>query len=310
MGAAMKQKTSPLPVRLAAIACSLSMFLLPISPALAKLSNAERARAEAKAMEAKIEFKSGNHGKAAQLFLEAFAISRAPALMYNAARAYQTGNMPGKAIIVFEQYLDLEDVTDAGRAEAKGHLEQLRKQVAAGADKPAPTVKPDPAPTPTPQPKVTPTPAAKVTPTPPDKSTAKPIGPVADVVTPAPQDDRGKWVTWGLLGGGGLLFLVGAGTMSSAAGDLQEANDMDFGADGAAATYKQKADEAESKHGSGILVTLVGLGLGGWGAWRMWLAPRFAAPSAATTTWFAQPQLGPTWDGQAQYGLTVGGHFR
>lgn len=306
MGAAMKQKTSPLPVRLAAIACGLSLFLLPGATAFAKLGNAERARAEAKAMEAKIEYKSGNHGKAAQLFLEAFAISRSPALMYNAARAYQTGDMPEKAIIVFEQYLELQDVTDAGREEAKGHLEHLHKQVAAGAAKPAP----EPKTTPTPEPRVTPTPEPKVAPTPPEQGQAKPIGPGADVVAPAPQDDRGKWVTWGLLGGGGLLFIIGAGTMSSAKGDLENANAMDFGAPGAAATYKEDADNAESKHNTGIFVTLVGLGLGGWGAWRMWLAPKFAAPPAATTTWFAQPQLGPTWDGQAQYGLTVGGHFR
>lgn len=308
----MKQKIPPLPVRLAAIVCGVSLLLMPASPVLAKLGKAERSRAEAKAMEAKIEFKSGNHDKAAQLFLEAFAISRAPALMYNAARAYQQGDMPNKAIIVFEQYLELDGVSRSGQAEAKGHLQTLRKQVAAASSKPEPTVKPAPAPTPKPdpEPKATTKPAPNPTPTGGDKPGDAAVTPPVGVVAPTPAPDRGKWVTWGLLGGGGLLFIIGAASMSGASGELDEANAMDFSVKDAKKTYNERADSAESQHNAGIFFTLVGLGLGGWGAWRMWMAPSTTTAAPPASAWFARPELGQTWDGQAQYGLTVGGHFQ
>ncbi len=303
MGDVMKNKPTSVTVRLTALACGLTLFLALPGPAHARLGKAERARAEAKAMEAKIEFKSGNHAKAAQLFLEAFAISRAPALMYNAARAYQKGAMPAKAIIVFEQYLDLQGLSAAGRAEAKGHIETLKKQVAAG--KAAPKEEPKP------EPKVEPKPEPKVEPKPEPKGEAKPqpVVPPPGVVQPAPADERGKWVTWGLLGGGGLLFLIGTATMSGAASDLEAANNMDFGSDNAKQTYNKQADSAKARHSAGIFFTLAGLGLGGWGAWRMFMK-KPATTAVPASAWFARPQVGRTWDGQAQYGLTVGGHFR
>ncbi len=311
MGIVMNSKPTTLPVRLTALVCGLSFFLALPSPAMARLGKADRARAEAKAMEAKIEFKSDNHAKAAQLFLEAFAISKAPALMYNAARAYQKGAMPSKAIIVFEQYLELDDLTTAGRAEAKKHIETLRKQVADAKAAPEPAPKTEPKPEPKPKPRVDPKTAPKPEPSakPLLAVTPKPGAPLPGVVMAPSPEARNKWVTWGLVGGGGLLFIVGVGNMSTATSDLEAANAMDFGKFEAKKIYNDQANAAESTHTSGIWLSLIGLGLGGWGAYRM-LTPAPAAAVTRATAWFGRPQLGPSWDGQAQYGLTVGGHFQ
>lgn len=297
--------------RICALLCALSLGLTAPHSVFAQLSKEDRARAEAKAMEATIEYKAGNHEKAARFFLEAFAISQAPALMYNAARAYQKGGMPSKAIVVFEQYLELEDVTDEGRDEARKHLKALQEQVAArGSVKSEPKVEPktEPKVEPKTEPKVEPKTDPKANP---GAAPAPAVPPVGGLTAPAPAGP--DWLTWGLIGGGGLSLLIGLGTMASAAGDMQEANEMDFAVADAKKTYNERADAAESSHNAGIFFTLLGLGAGGYGAYRYFAAQQTPAPAAAppaTASWFSSPLVAPARDGSMWIGWTLGGHFR
>ena len=95
---------------------------------------ADTRRAEAAATEAKVFFKAGLFDKASAKFMEAFAISKRPSLMYNAARAYEEGQNLREAVALFKHYRDLSEVGVDGRRDADERIarmeEVLRQQAA------------------------------------------------------------------------------------------------------------------------------------------------------------------------------------
>ncbi|MEY3012985.1 MAG: hypothetical protein RIT45_1720 [Pseudomonadota bacterium] len=136
-------------------------MLLPSAPrvAVAAPDPAAIAAAEAKATEAKAFFKAGLFPRAAERFMEAYALSKRPALVYNAARAYEEGQLRAEAIALFKLYEGLKDASGEGRKEARERRERLESELAkiAGKDKPVGDAdKPTPTPTPTPTPDSTP----------------------------------------------------------------------------------------------------------------------------------------------------------
>lgn len=89
-------------------------------------SPADMRRAEATATEAKALFKNKVYADAARLFMEAYAISKAPALVFNAARAYQELGKLKRAESLFLMYRGLPDVDASGKKEADERLKEVR----------------------------------------------------------------------------------------------------------------------------------------------------------------------------------------
>ena len=99
--------------------------------AVAAPSARELERAEALATEAKAYFKGKLFEQAAAKFLEAFAVARRPALVFNAARAYEEAQKPKRAVAIFQMYADLPESSPQGRADAKVRIATLNKGIAA-----------------------------------------------------------------------------------------------------------------------------------------------------------------------------------
>lgn len=97
-------------------------------------------RATAKAIKAQALFKSGQFIKAAEAFLEAYAVSPKATMLFNAARAYEEAAALDEAIALYQRYLTLKDSDAAGRADATKRLADLTQRRAAAmapADGPA-----------------------------------------------------------------------------------------------------------------------------------------------------------------------------
>ncbi|MCO4761226.1 MAG: hypothetical protein KC502_06965 [Myxococcales bacterium] len=107
--------------------CLVAALWLP--PPAAAATPAEMRKAEALATEAKVFFRSKLYKDAALQFMEAFALSQAPSLVYNAARAYEEGKYNKKAIALFRHYLSLPGVDAAGKMAAKKHLTSIEMRV-------------------------------------------------------------------------------------------------------------------------------------------------------------------------------------
>ena len=87
-------------------------------------------QAEALATEAKVFFKAGLFEKASMKFMEAYALSKRPSLLYNAARAYEEGRHNREAVALFKAYRVLPDVTDHGRADADARIARMEGELA------------------------------------------------------------------------------------------------------------------------------------------------------------------------------------
>jgi tetratricopeptide (TPR) repeat protein len=113
----------------------------------------DRAGAERLAAEAKEAFKAGQFDAAAKLFMQAYAKSHTPALLYNAARAHEEAGHKRDAITLFKLYITLTDEAD-GILDARQRIQRLEA--------------PDPLPLPQ---MVTPTTVVAVTRPPPARTT-------------------------------------------------------------------------------------------------------------------------------------------
>ena len=99
-----------------------------------KPDGADLRKAKAAATEAKVFFLAGLFDKASAKFMEAYAISQRPSLMYNAARAYEEGLNYREAVALLKHYRDLPDVGVDGRRDADERIVRmegvLRQQAA------------------------------------------------------------------------------------------------------------------------------------------------------------------------------------
>ena len=115
-------------------------YLLMCSILASSIAQAQ-SPAEAVAIQAKEQFKAGNFEAAAKLFMQAYAKSHTPALLYNAARAYEEAGKKGDALSLFRLYItlsaDVDGILDARQPIAKLEAQQPAKPA-------APRVKPVP----------------------------------------------------------------------------------------------------------------------------------------------------------------------
>lgn len=210
-----------------------------------------RAEAEAYANRAVEHFKAGDFDKAAKLFMEAYARSHKPALVYNAARAYEEGGKVGDAAALFRLYLSISEDPD-GIVDARERLKRLEAQ---REPTPRPPTEP-PSPAPVPR-----------------------VGAVATTPSATPSPWR-----WALAGGaiaataGGVALLVTGRSGSQTANEMTVASEQDIG------KYNETYDRAETQWWSGLGATAAGVALGATAAWlflrRESSGPRVsAAPS-------------------------------
>lgn len=248
-------------------------------------------RAEAKALEAKAFFKSQLYPQAAASYMQAYAISHKPATLFNAARSYEEAGLHAEAIALFEQYRQLPDVPADGRKDADERI--ARSRVAIQQRKTAPPATPT-APTPPPA-SATAAPGASAPasdpPEGPETGSATPEGaaPASTVTSPAPAatalpaDPPSKALSWGLFAGGDVIVLLGILAYSGAVSSVTNANNMDFSQLGAEASYKSAISTARGTRNFSIGTMIVGAGLAGWGAWRLWGTSSSSTTSDAGT---------------------------
>lgn len=99
-------------------------------------------RATAKAIKAQALFKSGLFIKAAEAFLEAYAIAPKATMLFNAARAYEEAAALDEAIALYQRYLTLKDADADGRADATKRLAELTHRRRAADDPPPAATEP------------------------------------------------------------------------------------------------------------------------------------------------------------------------
>ncbi len=306
---------------LVALLLSLSVLSAPLARPAFALTSEEKARAEATAMQAKFKFKAGHFGEAAQLFLRAFAVSRAPALLYNAARAFEEAGSLKEARAAFEQYLEQPGLSAAGRKDARAKVAALTARIdkrAGAADTAAAEAEAARKAAATAKAKAERERLAKA-----ERDAAAARGEAARArgVAVAAQRDaalarssqKSGALTWGLVGGGGAVGVIGLLLMAGGASQQTDANtNTDWLAPDARQTYATKSDQAKSTWSAGAVVAVVGAGALCWGLYRAFSSPAKRSAdgdSAGGIAWGAAPTLLPTERGGSLPGLALGGRF-
>jgi hypothetical protein len=291
-------RRSPKPLsKLVSIAMAATVFITA-QPAFAdgSLTKEEIAKAEATALDAKFKFKAGKFEAAAPLFLQAFTLSRKPALLYNAARAYEEAGRPLEAKVAFEQYLGLPHVTAAGRKDAKQRIAALTAKVAGEKQRQMQATKNAAAAKAKAEAEAKRAAAKKEAS---DQKDALEQARKRDAVvaTPTPPKapiapSRNRYVTYGVSAGAGLMLLIAVGGQLQAVQVMSDANGMNFSVDNKfieterqtkKAQYSAKVADAQNRQGSAILSAVIGLGLGGWAAYRL-LTPNDGEPKTSVAS--------------------------
>ena len=284
-----------------ALTAGLVSVSAPTQQALAQ-SKDDLTKAETLALQAKFKFKAGEFAAAAELYITAFTLGRKPALLFNAARAYEEAQRYREAKAAFEQFLSLAGSGESGRDDAKARIEALEAKIAAEAA--TPPAQPTQPTQPTPTDKAPQQPPTQTAPG--AQPAAASQSPTLTAQAPSPEGPS-KILSWSLVGGGSVFALIALATIGGGVARADAANAMDFAAVDAKTKYKAEFDAAEGSVTGGAVFLVVGLGLAGWGAWRLMSTPASPAPVASARVW-ASPTLLPGPDGVGS-GLIVGGSF-
>lgn len=322
----------------AALVACLSGWPTAAPGAPREVSRADLVAAEARATEAKAFFRAGLHQQAARGFMQAYALSGEPALMFNAARSYEEAGQPREAAALFEQYLKLSELPADGRADAEARITALRKKLAAMDKQRAPAASakaadaskavdagiqpdarkeadagkpPDARREPDARKEAdTGDPTKRPSPTRDVRSAAPPATATADDEAPL----GGRALTWTLVGTGGALELVSLLLWADARAKVDAANGMSFATFGAPGAYADKIDAAKQQRTNAIIVAAVGAPLLAWGAYRLASAPAqpprgaTARASGGLTSTVLAPTVMATASGTAP-GLVLGGRW-
>ncbi len=175
------------------IACLLALLCVLSASPLAYAGDA-RTDAEVLAMRAKALFRANQYAEAAELYLTAYAKSRVPLMLYNAARATEEAGNLGEARALFMEYARLDTIAASERREAQNRADHLAKRLAKTTE---PIEKPKVEPAVEPRGEVKPEPVRQVESQLRPLETVKP--PRADVtqVQPQPQNHFPMWQTVG-----------------------------------------------------------------------------------------------------------------
>lgn len=287
-----------------AVACllALSPHALPVEVVAAPTSG-EVKQAEAKALEAKAYYARGLFKEAAETFMEAFALSKAPDMMYNAARAYEAAKILERARALYETYLTLPGVSDDGKQQARQRIADISLTLDAKpqATPPQPPTQSAPA---SPAP-VAPAPAAPAPVAPAPAALPAPPTAVAQprTVTGAlPAEPTASTTAhWWWAGGSAFTLLVSFSMFNGAVADANAANAMDFSQADAEKTYNAAFDKAQSGHSAAVFTAVVGTAMGAWAVYKWLQLPKSTAKAAAAA---AEPRW---WVAPSPAGVVFGG---
>ena len=214
------------------------------------------------AAEAALEHHSkGNFDKAGALYAAAFEKWKRATHIFNAARCYHKGKMFVRAVQLYNQYLELADASEEGKAEARQHIAAIEAETAVTTPtKPATSKEP-----PTPQP-------------------ADPTTTTVTITKPTPPSAPDRILTWSMIGGGSLLALAGAGGLITAEAKMTDlnGNGMDWATPNAQATYKDSVSEVKTLRTMSMVGAGIGLAAAGWGVYRFLTEPE-TPPSGMPT---------------------------
>lgn len=108
------------------VSAPLAVALAP-RPAMADAAeDAAVRRAGALATEAKLLFQQKVYDQAAERFMEAYTLVKRPALLFNAARAYEEGGLLAKAVALFKAYVALGDAPADGKTDAAARIQRMQ----------------------------------------------------------------------------------------------------------------------------------------------------------------------------------------
>jgi hypothetical protein len=231
-------------------------------------------QAETLVDQAKKAFKDKKFDESAKLFMQAYGLSQEPALVFNAARAYEEATKAGDAAALFRLYGTISR-DPAGLADAQARLARL--EAPAPAQSPA-TPRPDAgnakpqllAPLSTEAPhsaQAQPSPPNAPAPVPAAQTSTPPSVPVTTAVArpnPTGPDRMWAWLTtatsFALVGSGAAMMVLGASAS-------HDANALPIATDADRARYNSDFDRAERTWTTGAALVAVGVVTGGAAAW-------------------------------------------
>lgn len=285
-------------------AATLALCLLGASPTVEARSSASASvkRAEGLATEAKAFFQGKLFPDAAAKFMEAYAISKHPTLVYNAARAYEEGGALKKAVALFSLYIGLKGADDTGRqaaqerrANLKHRLKAREKQAQAAAfekaraderareeaAKRAPRrVQPAPAQAPK-------RPSVTVTTNTDGTASLVALGPATAVKQRAPQ--RHLPMGWTV---GSLVLVAASASSYGAAYHYASKVNLDDVVDASSADrYRASRDTAQRWQLASVVTGVAAAGSVAWTAWRWWTSGD--APSENASVAGVHARVGP-----------------
>ena len=117
--------------------CALAISWLAPLTTNAEPSKAELTRAEAKSTEARAYYQSALYKEAAQSFMDAFAITKRPRLLYAAASAREKAGQRRRAYALYSMYLELPDIPVKNRAYAESKIIKLDSDIQASPNNPS-----------------------------------------------------------------------------------------------------------------------------------------------------------------------------
>jgi tetratricopeptide (TPR) repeat protein len=231
-------------LRLALVAC------LPVVSARPGFAvEHDLSQAEAIAVKAGALFKAGLFAKAADLYLQAFALSGRPLMVYNAARATEEAGRLDEARALFLHYLSLDGTPETTKAEARRRVAAIE----ARAPKQPVVVAPRPV-----TPEVAPVPKL-----PPPEPVLHPGEPVVHAQHPPEPTQKapfpvGKTVTSAVLLAGAL------GTYLVARQNVADALAIDVQTEADKRRYLDLGNAAQLWRGAAVGLGVVGAGLAIW----------------------------------------------
>ena len=119
------------------LALAVTAAISPHSAHAVEASDEDLRKAEALATEGKVYFRSKLFSKSADKFMQAFGLSKRPALVYNAARAYEEAGQFSEAMAMFEHYRTIKGVDAKGKVAAAEKVKSIRVRIAEKAKKAA-----------------------------------------------------------------------------------------------------------------------------------------------------------------------------
>ncbi len=244
-----------------------ALFATPVHAA-ENADGADLRKAEAAATEAKVFFKAGLFDKASAKFMEAYAISKRPSLMYNAARAYEEGSNFRESVALLKHYRDLQDVGVDGKRDADeriARMEGVLRQQAADEARKIDDARRESTRLAAEQKKREDADRAER-----ERLERARVSPLPEDVTATVAAPKSRKVSWPLVIGALGAGLIAGGAYAEALYEANNARSMTIADQSDVNTYLAHVSDAKTFPAVAIAGAVVGAGLAGWAVLDWW----------------------------------------